>query len=155
MREYLLTEICVAAWDREQGWSSGGENSDGGMPVAPHPSNSAAKKGPNSQSQSRAKINTPWRQPNQNVNPPEPSQQTSWGAPALKQPSFQSALPPLSGREAPKSKSWGGGLPSETRKDTKLADLMKNTKTSTEKSAEEKKGAESSKPNNDDDLLSW
>lgn len=51
----------MAAYDREQGWSSCGENSDGGPPLPPAIIG-PKKSSQNSQAINRAKISDPWRQ---------------------------------------------------------------------------------------------
>jgi len=48
MRERVaesVKEATLAAWEREEGWSSGGENSDGGAPITPSPPTPSTKKG--------------------------------------------------------------------------------------------------------------
>ena len=47
-----MKEAAAVALDKEQGWSSTGENSDGGRPVIPVPSIPGSKKGTGAQNRS-------------------------------------------------------------------------------------------------------
>lgn len=134
-----VKEATLAAWEREEGWSSGGENSDGGAPVAPV-STLAKKGGRNSQLSSRATNNlkyaqSPWKQPETNINP-------QWGANA-RGGAFHSRSPNqrAGGSSQSQNRSWGGPNTrhptspfqecdnrSPAQRDSTLADLENRTK---------------------------
>jgi hypothetical protein len=69
-----VKEATMAAWEREQGWSSSGENSDGGAPVIPAPKPAPPKK-PSWYANSNYSNNGPWKQ---NVPPQQTSSKTQF-----------------------------------------------------------------------------
>ena len=56
-----VKEATLAAWEKEEGWSSGGEKSDGGAPVAPTAPKSVAKKPSRRNPGSLKQAQGPWR----------------------------------------------------------------------------------------------
>ena len=93
-----VKEATQAAWDREQGWSSGGENSDGGAPVRLLPlSIPALQKGASySQPLNRLKTSRPWQLSSKaSNNHPSGSllpQNSAWGGSNVLQKSSHEAV---------------------------------------------------------------
>jgi hypothetical protein len=117
----------MAAYDREQEWSSSGENSDGGLPLPPSVPG-LKKDGQNSRSMNRAKISNPW-EPSTHISY-QPSRIVSWGASAAGERTIASPQT-LGTRTSSRNGSWGGSKLLDTshshtanQDDEKLAESM-------------------------------
>jgi len=138
-----VKEATVAAWEREQGWSSGGEKSDGGEPISPVPVT------PKKPVQSRKKpITGPWRD---NTT----KQAKFWN----KQNTWAENLTPNDGYAKPKSKSWGQPLPPHLHHtvkngdDAQLAEMV--LKTNLEEKPKAAKGGWATKPVAPENRSAW
>lgn len=162
-----VKEAALTARDRGQGWSSSGENSDGGLPAPPMPSYAigSQKEGPSSQSQDQAKATRPLGPINQSSGNNGPSRNTFWETPQTANPSRQYASSQTSSREVSNSnKVINSESRSLTENDSKFVKLMSKTMISTEKTEtkEGNRGQRSSCPlassegrNDDDSLTVW
>jgi len=124
--------------DKEQGWSSGGENSDGGAPEVPVPTPIAGSKNDASFDKNRAYNRSkgasgfsegPWR--------PE-AQSPIKGSKPRRGMSRASKTTAEEWRALPSS-SLPGTAPSSTSRVTRLAELMKETKPRNEKTRRDRK----------------
>lgn len=122
-----VKEAAEAALDKEQGWSSAGENSDGGMPVTPVPSVPGSKKG-SSGAQNRNNNNGSKGSPKYSEGPWRPTAPSSGG-------SSQRRNNPWKAGPSSAPAAWdmpkyplSGAAPSFASQVAKLEDMMIETK---------------------------